>query len=103
MPNPTSDYGSTDQRDERRDEFDATDPDLWLEDIDFSRATDVDVSDAGDPAFYEAKTDPRRPTIDAFANTLPDPEVHPLRTREEALASFLDTVRRVFGRTPDGS
>jgi hypothetical protein len=95
MPISPSELGSTD----RRDDLDVTEPDLWLEDFDLPRAEE---DEALDPAFYDAKTDPGRPIVDAFANTLPDDtRYQPNRSRDEALASFLETVRRVFGKASD--
>jgi hypothetical protein len=94
MPIPPSELGSK----ERRDDLEVTEPDLWLEDFDLAREGDEGV----DPAFYDAKTDPGRPIVDAFANTLPDEtRYQPNRSRDEALASFLETVRRVFGKASD--
>jgi len=84
---------------ERSDEVETTEPDFWLEDFDLF---DADESDGGaEPTFGEPKTDPSR-SVDPFANTLPDhTRYRPNRSRDEALASFLETVRRVFGRAPE--
>src|SRR5262245_10329893 len=93
-----SELGSADRRAE---ELEVTEPDFWLEDIDLSPDGEFETNDADDPAFFDAKTDPDRP-VDAFANTLPDEtRYRPNRTRDEALASFLETVRRVFGKADD--
>ena len=87
---------------ERRDEeLETTEPDFWLEDLALLPDGGEEPIDADDPAFFDAKTDPDRP-VDAFAATLPDePRYRPHRTREEALNSFLETVRRVFGKAED--
>lgn len=87
--------------DRRADELETTEPDFWLEDLDLLPDGDLESNDANDPAFFDAKTDPDRP-VDVFANTWPDePRYRPHRTREEALSSFLETVRRVFGKAED--
>lgn len=83
------------------EDLETTDPDFWLEDVDLFDAdqpeiTDTDVS----TPFTEQKTDPAR-AVDPYATTIPDePRYRPSRSREEALASFLETVRRVFGKGP---
>jgi hypothetical protein len=103
MRTSTSEQASHD----RREDLDITEPDLWLEDFDLAPEGEQG-GDAVDPAFYDAKTDPGRPIVDAFATTLPDGanalrgerRSPPDRAREEALASFLENVRRVFGKAP---
>lgn len=78
------------------DELETTEPDLRLADLDVL-PDDYDQ----DPglAFMEAKTEPARP-MDALPDDLPDePSRGPSAARDDALLAFLETVRRVFGRS----
>jgi hypothetical protein len=83
---------------QRAEDLDTTEPDFWLDDVDLFDADEAEDTDRDAARFAEAKTDPSR-SVDPFATTLPDEtRYRPSRTREEALASFLETVRRVLGR-----
>jgi hypothetical protein len=85
--------------DRRAEDFEVTEPDFWLDDVDLR--AEGDAGDAADPAFYDAKTDPGRPIDFIDPDAGDEPRYRPNRTREEALASFLETVRRVFGKADE--
>jgi hypothetical protein len=90
----TTQYSSFDSRMRSSEELETTEPDFWLDDIDVLPDSQTE---AINPAFFDAKTEPAR-RIDEIHDTLPGipcPEGDP--SREQELLAFLDTVRRVFG------
>lgn len=87
---------SSHSRERLSDDFDATEPDFWLDDLDV-----VPDEDGGAPALFDAKTEPARPLHDELHDTLPGvPYPKPDPSREQALIAFLETVRRVFAEGP---
>ena len=78
------------------EELEVTEPDFWLDDLEV--LPDGEDEMGGSPPLFDAKTEPARQALDDLHDTLPG--VEPPRadpSREQALLTFLETVRRVFG------
>jgi len=87
---------SSHSREPLSEELDNTEPEFWLDDLDV-----VPVDETGGPALFDAKTEPARPVGDELHDTLPGvPYPMPDPSREQALLTFLETVRRVFAEGP---
>lgn len=87
---------SSHSRERLSDELDTTEPEFWLDDLDV-----VLDDDAGTAVLFDAKTEPARPANEEVHDTLPGvPYPQPDPSREQALMTFLETVRRVFAEGP---